>query len=107
MNGWVLLTIGLASLALVVAAFAYLGYTVYRLVKAGVRLGRAYGAPVAELTDKVNAASQRAAQAGVHAEDIMTTLVHLQASLQRLQIVADAWQTALGPYQRLRTYFGR
>jgi hypothetical protein len=107
MNGWVLLAIGLASLGLVVAAFAYLGYTVYRLIKAGSRLGRAYGGLVTELTDKIDAASQRAAQAGVHAEDIMTTLARLQASLQRLQIVAEAWQTALGPYHRLRTYFGR
>jgi hypothetical protein len=107
MNGWVLLVIGLASLGLVCFAFVYLGYTGYRLVKAGLRLTRTYGPPAAELAGKAAAATERAGQAGIYAEDIMASLARLQVSLQRLQIIAEAFQGALSPYRRLRSYLGR
>ncbi len=107
MSGWVLLVIGLASLGLVGAAFVYLAYTGYRLGKAGVRLARTYGPPVAELTAKAEAAAERAAGAGLHAQDITATLERLQATLQRLQILAEAWREATDPWRRLRSYLGR
>jgi hypothetical protein len=107
MNGWVLIAIGLASLGLAGVAFAYVGYTAYRLVKAGLHLARTYGPPAAELAGKVAAATERAAQAGANAEDVMASLGRLQVSLQRLQIVAEAFRGALAPYQRIRSYFGK
>lgn len=107
MDGWVLLAIGVASLALVCVTFAYLGYTAYRLVKAGVHVTRTYGAIAAELTPKAALAAERAARAGADAEQIATDLERLQASLERLRILADAWQEALLPYRKIRTYFGR
>jgi hypothetical protein len=107
MNGWVLFVIGLASLGLVCVAFGYVGYAFYRLGKAGLGLGRTYGPLTADLAHKAAIAEQHAAQAGVHGDDIMFTLERLQGSLQRLQIVAEAWQTARAPYDRLLSYFGR
>lgn len=107
MSGWVLLVIGLVSLGLVGTAFVYLGYCGYRLAKAGLRMARAYGPLSAELATKTALATERAGQAGGYAEDIVTSLDRLQTSLKRLQIVAEAWQGALRPYQKLRDYFGR
>jgi hypothetical protein len=107
MNGWVLLTIGLISLGVVTVAFAYVGYVLYRLAKAGVHIVRDYGPPTAELAAKAYTSEKLLGQAGLQAEELAATLAHLQVTLRRLQVVADAVQTALSPYQRLRTYFGR
>ncbi len=107
MDGWVLLVIGLASLALVVAAFAYLGYCGYRLGKAGIGMARTYGPPAADLARKAALATDRAAHAGVDAEQIAASLASLQASLQRLQVALEALQSALAPYRKVKEYFGR
>jgi hypothetical protein len=105
MSGWTLFFIGLASLGLVLVAFGYVGYTLYRLGRAAVYLARTYGP--AELAHKAALAERQAAEAGLRAEDIMIRLERLQASLQRLQIVAEAWQTARAPWETVRKYFGR
>jgi hypothetical protein len=107
MDGWVLLVIGLASLGLIIAAFAYLGYCGYRLGKAGFVMARTYGPPTAELAHKAALATERATKAGLSAEEIATSLVSLQVSLQRLQVAFEALQSALAPYRRVKEYFGR
>jgi hypothetical protein len=107
MNGWMLLVIGLASLGLVVFAFAYLGYCGYRMAKAGIDLARKYGPISGELAKKAALATEQATAAGVSAQEIAATMTRLQASLQRLQIVVEAWQTAVTPYRKVREYFGR
>jgi len=107
MNGWVLLTIGLISLGVVTVAFAYVGYVLYRLAKAGLHIARDYGPPAAALAGKAYTSEQLVGQAGLHVEELAATLAHLQVTLRRLQVVIDAAQTALAPYQRLRRYFGR
>jgi hypothetical protein len=107
MDGWVLLVIGLASLGLVVATFAYLGYCVYRLAKAGLGLARSYGPVTGELAKKAAIATERATEAGTRAETIATSLESLQTSLRRLQVAVDAWQAAMSPYRKVKEYFGR
>jgi hypothetical protein len=107
MDGWVLLVIGLSSLGLVVAAFAYLGSCGYRLGKAGLGMARTYGPPAADLARKAALATERATQAGLSAEEIATSLVSLQVSLLRLQVAFEALQAALAPYRRVKEYFGR
>ncbi len=107
MDGWVLLVIGLASLGLVVAAFAYLVYCVYRLAKAWLRLSRSYGPVTGELARKAAVATERATAAGDHAEEIATSLESLRTSLRRLQVAVEAWQSAVNPYRRVKEYFGR
>ena len=106
MSGWTLFFIGLASLGLVFVAFGYVGYTLYRLGKAGVYLARTYGPLTAELAHKAALAERQATETGLRAEDIVVRLERLQASLQRLQIVAEAWQTARAPWETVRRYFG-
>lgn len=107
MNGWVLLIVGLASLGLVLVAFGYVGYVVYRLVKAGVYLSRTYGPPAVELARKAEEASRQAETAGVRAEEIAQTMARLQATMQRLALLAEAWRDATDPYRKLRAYFGK
>ncbi len=107
MDGWVLLTIGLASLALVIIAFGYLGYCAFRLGKAGLNLARSYGQPAGELARKAAAATERATRAGLDAEAIATNLASLQVSLHRLQVAFAALNTALTPYRRVKEYLGR
>jgi hypothetical protein len=107
MSGWVLLVIGLASLGLVVFAFGYVGYTVYRLLKAGLHLARTYGQTTADLAAKAYAAQQLVGRAGADAQEIAASLARLQANLQRLQVAFEALREALVPYQKLRAYFGR
>ena len=106
MSGWVLLVIGLASLGLVAFAFGYVGYTGYKLVKAGLR-SRALTASRPPTSPKGRAAQQPVGQAGTDAQEIAASLARLQANLQRLQVAFEALRDALVPYQKLRTYFGR
>jgi hypothetical protein len=107
MSGLVLLVIGLVGLGLVIAAFAYVGYAFYRLVKAGLHVARTYGPRTAELAAKAAAAQELVARAGKDTQEISASLASLQISLRRLQIAFEALQQALVPYQKLRAYFGR
>jgi hypothetical protein len=107
MSGWTLFFVGLASLGLMAVAFGYVALTVYRLAKAGFHVARDYGPTAGHLAAKAFESQKIIERAGLHAEDIAANLTHLQATLTRLKIVAKAVDQALGPYQRLKTYFGR
>lgn len=107
MSGWVLLIIGLASLALVVAALGYLGYCGFRLGKAGLKMARTYAPGAADLARKAAAATDQATQAGIGAEKIAADLADLQVSLRRLQVAFEALSSALVPYRKVKEYLGR
>jgi flagellar basal body-associated protein FliL len=106
MSGLILLIIGLASLGLVVFALGYVGYVLWRLAKGGFRLARKYEPMVAELTRKAAIAEQRSEQASLDVLQIQHNLEHLQATLQKLQVIGEALSRAAQPYRRLRDYLG-
>ncbi len=106
-SGLVLLIVGLASLGLVIAVFAYLGYATWRTARRALRMARTMGPVVAELTRKAAVAQDRATQASLDALAIQRNLEHLQATLARLQVVAEAFTAATEPIRKLRTYLGR
>jgi len=107
MNGLILLIIGLASLALIFAAFAYLALKAWRLLKRGLRISRGAAPLAAQLAGRAEQAAAAAERLAMSGEQITANLEHLQVSVKRLQVVAEAWADAMWPYRTVRDYLGR
>ncbi len=106
MNWVALLIIGLASLAVVVGGFAYLGVKAWRLLKRGMRVSR----DVAPLADHL---SRQAAELTANAdrlsadnERLNASLARLRLSVARLQVLIDALSDAAAPFRRIKEYLG-
>lgn len=107
MDWIVLLIIGLAGLALIIAGFAYVGLKAWRLLKRGMSISRDV-APLADsLSRQAAVLSANADRLSANGAQLTANLERLQASVARLQVVADALSGALSPYRRVRRYLGR
>jgi len=107
MNGLILLIIGLAGLALILAAFAYLALKAWRLFKRGLRISRGAAPAAAQLAGRAEQAAAAAQRLAANGEQITANLEHLQVTVKRLQVVSQAWADALNPYRAVRDYLGR
>jgi len=107
MDGFILLIIGLAGLALIFAASAYLGLKAWRLLKRGLRISRSTAPLAAQLAGRTEQAAAAAERLAMSGEQITANLEHLQVSLKRLQVVAEACADAMKPYRTVRDYLGR
>jgi len=106
MSGWVLFAIGLASLATIVFALAYLGFKAWRLARHGVGVSRHIAPLAAELAGRADEVGRAAERLAADAADMTADLERMQRSLQRLQILFDAFGEAFAPYRRATHYFG-
>jgi len=104
MDGWTLLIIGLASLALVFGAFAYIGLRAYRLFRHGLAVSRSMTPHVARLDAAGRSIEQRTAQLERDAASLTASTARLQESVARLQMTSEALRDGLAPYRRVRDY---
>src|SRR5664280_1514336 len=106
MNGWILLGIGLASLAIIGFALAYLGLKGWRLAKHGIGVSRHIAPLAAELAGRADEAGRAAERLSADGADLTADLERMQRSLQRLRIITDAWDDAIRPLVRMAEYLG-
>ena len=106
MNGWILFGIGIASLAIIAFACAYLGLKGWRLAKHGVGVSRHIAPLAAELAGRADEAGRAAERLAGDGADLTADLERMQRSLQRLKILTDAWDDALRPLVRIAEYLG-
>ena len=106
MSGLVLLIIGLASLALVLATLAYCGLRAWRVVQRGTSMSRDIGPLADQLSDWGGAIEVKAQRLSENGTQLAANVARLQASLQRLQIIVQSLNEAAAPYRRLRDYLG-
>jgi hypothetical protein len=107
MSGWVLLIIGLASLALIIAMAAWAGAKVWRVARRGMAMSRAMGPLAADVAERAGRLEVNVAQLQSSADQLQVSLARLQASAERLRIIAEAWAEAMTPYRSVRAFFGR
>jgi hypothetical protein len=107
MSGLILLTVGLACLALIIGATAYFGLKAWRLARRGLRMGRTAAPLATQLGAQSAALAAQADHLAANAERIGANFQRLQASARRLQVLAEAWSAGVAPYRRLRDYLGR
>jgi len=104
MDGWILLVIGLASLALVIGAFAYIGLRAYRLARHGIAVSRSLAPHVGRLEAAGRGIEERTAQLERNAAALTAGTARLQESVARLQVLTEALREGVAPYRRLRGY---
>jgi len=105
-NWVVLLIIGLASLAFVIGAFAYVVFKAWRLIKRGLSISREI-APLAEhLSRQAEVLQANADRVAGNSDEITANLERLRASTARLQILWEAFSEAMVPYRKVRDYLG-
>jgi hypothetical protein len=106
MSGWILLIIGLASLALVLATLVFVGVRAWRVYQHGMAVYDHVGPLADQLSGwsvVVEAKAQRLADNGA---EISANLERLQASIARFQIIAQALSDGMAPVRRARRYLG-
>ena len=106
MSGLVLLIIGLASLALVLATLAYCGLRAWRVVQRGTSMSRDVGPRADQLSNWSGVIEVKAQRLSEDGTQLAANVARLQASLQRLQIIVQSLNEAAAPYRRLRDYLG-
>jgi hypothetical protein len=106
MNGWILFGIGIASLAIIAFALAYLGLRGWRLAKHAIGVSRHIAPLAAELAGRADEAGRAAERLSADAADLTADLERMQRSLQRLKILTDAWDDAVAPIVRIAEYLG-
>jgi hypothetical protein len=104
MDGWILLIIGLASLAVVLVALVSLGWRAYRLFRRGMAFSRTIAPYVAAIEASGRTLEVRTAQLERDAAALTASLDRLQLSVARLQVLAEAVNEGLAPYKRVRDY---
>lgn len=107
MSGWILLIIGLLSLALVLAMLAWTALKGWRLFKRGRAVARSTGGLAAEVARQASGVEMNVARLQENSAELQHNLERLRASAERLRILFEAFNVALGPYRSLRAYFGR
>jgi hypothetical protein len=107
MSGLVLLVIGLAGLALVIAMLASVGVRAWRLARHARDVARSTGPVVTALSARSGELQSLAARVGDRQQELAAGLERLQRSAERLRILAEAWNDALAPWRSVRTFFGR
>jgi hypothetical protein len=104
MDGWVLLIVGLLSLAVVFAFFGYLGWRAYRLFRRGLAISRSLAPDVARLETAGHTIEERSAQLERDAAALTASAARLEQSVARLQILGQALNGGFAPYRRVRDY---
>lgn len=107
MSGLVLLIIGLASLALVFAMLGYVGLKAWGVYQRGVQVSRDVGPFADQLSAWSVVVEAKATEVADTGAAIAASVERLQASLQRLQILAAAFNESAAPFRRLLHYLGR
>lgn len=107
MSGWVLLIIGLASLALILAVVAWLGLKGWRLAKHGIAVARSTGAMAGEVAGRAGGLEISLSRLQANTDELRANLVRLQATAERFRVLADALGSALTPYRNVRSFFGK
>ena len=104
MNWVILLMIGLASLALIVGGFAYVGLKAWRLLKRGMRVS-ADIAPLADhLSRQAEGLAANADRLAANGDQLNANIGRLQVSIARLQVVGATLYELISPYLKLRGY---
>jgi hypothetical protein len=104
MDGWMLLIVGLASLAVVFGAFVYLGVRGYHLFRRGLAVSRSLAPHVARLDAAARSIEQRTAQLETDAAGLTASTARLQESVARLQVLGQALNDGFAPYRGVRDY---
>jgi hypothetical protein len=107
MSGLVLLIIGLASLALVVAFVAVVALKGWRLFKTVRAVSRSSGALAFEVAGRAQRLELNVGRLQANATQLQASLTRLQATADRLRVLFEALGDAVAPYRSVRTFFGR
>lgn len=107
MNWVILLIIGLASLALIVGGFAYVGLKAWRLAKHGLRVSKDVMPLTDHLSRQAQALSASADRLASNGEQLSANVARLQVTITRLQVVGEALADATAPFRRIKDYLGR
>ena len=107
MSGWVLLIIGLASLAVVVGVATWVGLKGWRVAKHGMAVSRSTGALAADVAERAGRTELNVTELQNNVERLRANLARMQASAERLRILSEALAEALTPFHRMRAFFGR
>lgn len=99
-----LLIVGVASLAVVFGAFAYLGVRVYHLFRRGLALSRSMAPHIARLDAAGRSLDQGTARLEADAAALTASTARLQESVARLQILGQALDDGFAPYRGVRDY---
>lgn len=106
MSGLVLLIIGLASLALVVAMLAFCTLKGWRVYQRALGVSRDLTPFAGQLSAWSGVLEMKAERLAQNAVEISANIERLQTSMRRLQVVAEAFNESTEPYRRLRRYLG-
>ena len=107
MSGWVLLIIGLASLALIASLAIWVGLKGWRVAKHGMAVSRSTGALAADVAERAGRTEFNVTKLQTNVERLQADLARMRASAERLRILSEALAEALAPFHRMRAFFGR
>ncbi len=99
MPWYVLLIVALASLGLVLVMLARVGLKAWRLARHGVAVSRRVGPLAGDLGRRADEAAGIVERLSVSGGQLGANIARIQASLARLQVVAQATSDALFPYR--------
>ena len=106
MSGLTLLIIGLLSLALILAATAWCGLRAWHTYKLAMAVYDHVGPLADQLSGWSMVAEAKAMQLQQNSDQIAANLARLQASLTRLQLVADHLVKSTKDLRRAAHYLG-
>ena len=107
MNGLVLLAVGLAGLALVLAATVVLGLKAWRVAKHARAVTLRVGGRAAEVAVRAQRMDLNLSRLQANTAVLQHNLRLLQATAERLRVLAEAWREAMSPYRAVRGFFGK
>jgi hypothetical protein len=107
MSGWVLLILGLASLAVVVGMAVWVGLKGWRVAQHGMAATRSAGPLARDVASRATTLEISVSLLQTSAAGLQDNLGRLQASAERLRIVAEALDQAIAPHRGVRSFFGR
>ena len=107
MNGWLLLIIGLASLAVVLGAVAYCAVKAWRVYRHGTEVYGRLAPFIDQLDGWTVTVEAKAQELTDNSAAIAANLDRLKASLARFQVIAQAFDEGFAPYRRILSYLGR
>ena len=107
MSGLILLAVGLAGLALVLAATVVLGRKAWRVAKHARAVMARVGGRAADVSVRAQRMDLNLSRLQASNAMLQHNLRLLQASAERLHVLAEAWRDATSPYRAVRTFLGR
>jgi len=105
-SGIGVLIVGLCSFVVVLVFAGLMGLKAWRLAKRGIRISKV-ALPLAEgLGRRSEELVKLQYQIALRVDDVVISLNKLQASVNRLSVLLQAFNAGLRPYRKVRDYLG-